>query len=81
MKIHKIHFNWRQVGNVKSGFGEDYDIFEVDKDGVKSIQNVTSEEFYCGSELYDVTFDDGHIERLSNANRVFFEPLPSKKRV
>lgn len=72
MKVKKLKYNWRQVGSTESrdGAGEDYDYFEVGRDGVIEIQ-----EWLPGGDIplnYLAIFEDKVI-RVFNPNMVEYE--------
>lgn len=73
MKVKKLKYNWRQVGSTsdRDGAGEDYDVFEVGKNGVIEIQ-----EWLPGGDIplnYLAIFEDGKRIRVFDANIVEYE--------
>lgn len=73
MVYKEIRFNWRQVGDINDGLGEDYDFYEVGKKGVVRISNMTPTD-YTGPEFYDVDFRDGRTVTIYNVNQAFQVP-------
>jgi len=72
MKVKKLKYNWRQVGSTsdRDGAGEDYDVFEVGKNGVVTIME---NNLVGGTPLnYLVFFEDKQI-RVFNPNIVEYE--------
>jgi len=72
MKVKKLKYNWRQVGSTsdRDGAGEDYDVFEVGKNGVIEIQ-----EWLPGGDIpmcYTAILEDKVI-RVFNPNIVEYE--------
>lgn len=44
-KVKKVHFNWRMEGNMHDDIGEDYDVYEVGRNGViQIIEHIPSNE-------------------------------------
>lgn len=75
MKVKILHFNWRQVGstNDRDGAGEDYHLFTVGVNGVKSIEENAPSN---GMEMWNfvVTLEDGVQYRVFNPNFVEYFP-------
>jgi len=72
MKVKKLKYNWRQVGSTsdRDGAGEDYDVFEVGKNGVVTIMenNIVS-----GTPLNYLVFFEDRQTRVFNPNIVEYE--------
>ena len=68
-KVKKLHYNWRQSGNVVSGIGEDYDLFEVGKNNVIEIMEAWPNNS-GGLWVYTIKFKDENIVRIFNPNYV-----------
>ena len=66
-KINRIHFNWRQEGNIHEGLGENYEFHEVGINGVTEIKHIIDE----GPPFYIVYFATGKREFIYNFNQVF----------
>ena len=76
-KVKLVSFNWRQVGSTidRDGAGEDYERYEIGKNGVKSI---TENQPRNGMELwnYEIEMEDGRSFRVFNPNFVeYFKPI------
>ena len=71
MKVKSVMYNWRQVGSTvdRDGAGDDWEIFTVGKNGVKSIEE---NEPHNGMQLwnYVVHLEDGTKYRIFNPNFV-----------
>lgn len=69
-KVIKLYYNWRQVND---GYqqGDDYNIFEVGKNGVIEI---IENEPHNGMQLwnYEIHFENGESQRIFNPNHVFY---------
>lgn len=72
VKIKKIHFNYHQVSSGVDAMGEDYQVHEIGKKGVKEIDEIPN-----GHGVY---FENGNYEQCYNTNRVFFEPVKVSSR-
>ncbi len=68
MKIKVLYANWRQVGSVqdRDGSGEDYDKYEVGKNGVVEIEELFSEAI----PNYTVHYENNNYTKIFNPNHV-----------
>lgn len=70
IKITQIWFNWHQF--IWDGeAGEKYQAHKVGENGVIKITENIPGDVYA-MVYFEVHFEDGRIERIYNANRVFF---------
>lgn len=72
-KVKSIRYNWRPVGSLNEGIGDDWNYFEVGKNGVKSIEE---NEPRNGMQLwnYVVELESGTVYRIFNPNFVEYFP-------
>lgn len=72
LKCTKLWFNLRPYGDTKTGLDTIYDKFEVGKDGVVKIRNMTPICDNPPPDSYDIVFEDGSVQTIYNPNRAFY---------